>query len=74
MNFADYIFRRLMEGTVVTVTMDSGNVIGPVVFIHYNPVTGIVVFEEQGTISPPTTSIINVDVRKIESVTYEQSE
>ncbi|KRG13856.1 hypothetical protein [Lederbergia galactosidilytica] len=71
LNFADYLFRHLLEGTVVTVTMDSGQIIGPVVFVQYTPATQAVMFEEQGTISPPTGTIINVDVNKIESVSYE---
>lgn len=73
MNFADYIFRRLIPGTIITVTMDSGNIIGPAIFTHYNPATSIAVLEEEGTMSPPTNMIINIGSSKVESIMYDVS-
>lgn len=69
-HFADYLFRNLPIGTVVTLTMDSGNYIGPVTFRGFYPGTRTVVFEEQGTITPPNNTTIYLSVDKIESVSF----
>lgn len=70
MNFAHAIFSGLIPGTIVTITMDSGAIYDSVRFHSYDPLTGIVRFLEQGSISPPTSSFIYVGVRKIESVSF----
>ncbi|WP_062109477.1 hypothetical protein [Bacillus niameyensis] len=74
MNFGDYIFRRLIPGTIVTVTMDSGNFIGPAVFTEYDTTNGIVTLEEQGAISPPTSSIVKFGASKVESISFQEIE
>lgn len=73
-NFGNYIFRRLIPGTIITVTMDSGNFIGPAAFTEYDPTSGIVTLEEQGAISPPTSSIVKLSASKVESINFQELE
>ncbi|WKB35792.1 CGEA protein [Terrilactibacillus sp. S3-3] len=64
------IFKSLLPGTIVTVTADSGNIIGPAVFTKFDPITGTVTLIETTGVTPSTTSITKIGCAKIESITF----
>lgn len=64
------ILYRLPRGTVVTIVMDSGNIIGPATIQEHYPLQGMVALLEQGDISPPGNTITYIHVGKVESVSY----
>ncbi|MCI1859465.1 MAG: CGEA protein [Sporolactobacillus sp.] len=65
----DKFFRSLPPGTTVTIYGDSGTLYGPAEFVSFDPLTGLVSLLESTGVSPATSQIINIPVRKIESVT-----
>lgn len=68
-NYHD-IIRSLPLGTVLTIGMDSGNIIGPVILREFNRLTDIVTVEEQGVVTGSPVTTIQLPVFKIEYLIY----
>ncbi|MDZ5610822.1 CGEA protein [Bacillus pseudomycoides] len=69
---ACFLFNSFPPGTVVTITTRSGQIIGPVSLVAYLPLPSLnclVIFEEETSITPPSTSLIFISCEDIESVT-----
>ncbi|MGG3888357.1 hypothetical protein [Metabacillus fastidiosus] len=62
-------FSKLKEGTIVTVIGDSGTMYDMVIFKKFDRKNCCVTLKDED-VSPPETSIIKIDCRKIESVSF----
>lgn len=65
-----YTFSRLIPGTLVTVTMDSGNIFSDVIFVGFDDNSCTVTLKETLMISPLSTTIIKLDCQKVESIAF----
>lgn len=61
----------LLPGQIITVTMDSGDTIGPARFVTFNSATGIVTLIELGAVTPGDEVTVVVVASKIESIRFE---
>ncbi|WP_081584628.1 CGEA protein [Bacillus bingmayongensis] len=66
------LFKLWPPGTIVTITTRSGQIIGPVSLVVYLPLPSLnclIVFEEEDSTTPPSTSLVFISCEDIESIT-----
>jgi spore maturation protein CgeA len=65
------ILDNLQPGAIITVTTDSGDIIGPARFVLYSSSTGLLTLVEIGAVTPGDEVTIMVLASKIESIRFE---